>query len=358
MPRALENIGETCYFNAVLQQLARAPGFGDAVDAVAAAADAPEPTLAAASATSAADVRLLQALRQTLAALRDVDASATTAAGAEAAAAAARAPVAPRAFAASCEGLGLAYDVLQQNDAAEFLGKVLEALDRASASEASDTATGAFAAAVARSAAGCFQGRLEHRRSEARPSSGAGEGDAGAGDAADSDGWSHWRTSEPFFRVDLEVTGGGDVGDALRAFTEEVTISGDGGRMIRRTTRFAELPPVLTLHLKRFALDYATFEVTKVLDRCAFPKRLDMRPYCADGGFNDQSFVYSLGGVVIHVGFTATDGHYVALVRVMGKWFICDDARVEVFDVSHLEKFFGGAASAVLLFYDKTALLR
>lgn len=47
----------------------------------------------------------------------------------------------------------------------------------------------------------------------------------------------------------------------------------------RMRTCLEHLPNLLIVHLKRFELDYSTFETVKLNDRCSFPMVLDVKPY-------------------------------------------------------------------------------
>ena len=46
--------------------------------------------------------------------------------------------------------------------------------------------------------------------------------------------------------------------------------------------RFNSLPPILTLHLKRFDLDYETFQRKKINDRVSFPQILNLNKFFTD----------------------------------------------------------------------------
>ena len=69
---------------------------------------------------------------------------------------------------------------------------------------------------------------------------------------------------------------------------------------------------VLTLHLKRFALDYTTWQRVKLEDKVKIPLRIDMGPYLAAGaaaraagegaGEGEGEWVYELASLMIHVG--------------------------------------------------------
>lgn len=51
----------------------------------------------------------------------------------------------------------------------------------------------------------------------------------------------------------------------------------------RMRTCLENLPNLLIVHLKRFELDYRTFETVKLNDRCSFPMLLDLKPYTRKG---------------------------------------------------------------------------
>ena len=84
---------------------------------------------------------------------------------------------------------------------------------------------------------------------------------------------------------------------------------------------FQSLPATLVLHLKRFELNYDTFQKQKVNSRCEFPHVLDMYPYTLEGlrtgdgkpeGPNQCR--YQLKGVLVHSG-TANNGHYYSFIK-------------------------------------------
>ncbi len=60
---------------------------------------------------------------------------------------------------------------------------------------------------------------------------------------------------------------------------------GDGKEELKTVMRdsIKRLPPCLTLHLKRFALNYETFMTVKVNDRFEFPLEINMFPYSVEG---------------------------------------------------------------------------
>jgi hypothetical protein len=88
-------------------------------------------------------------------------------------------------------------------------------------------------------------------------------------------------------------------------------------------------PPLLCVHLKRFAVDAtASFWADKLETPVAFPvEGLDVRPFCANPA--NHLGLYALGAVANHFG-GAGGGHYTAHARseANGRWYEFDDSRV------------------------------
>ncbi|XP_011606953.2 ubiquitin carboxyl-terminal hydrolase 16 isoform X1 [Takifugu rubripes] len=132
----------------------------------------------------------------------------------------------------------------------------------------------------------------------------------------------------------------------------------------------SSLPPVLTLHLKRFQQN--GYSICKVNRHVQFPLILDLAPFCgvkcknvADG---EPQILYSLYGIVVHSG-TMRSGHYTAYVKVRpegpklasnglagqadaesprGKWFHISDTHVQPVSESNVQ-----SCQAYLLFYER-----
>jgi ubiquitin C-terminal hydrolase len=88
-----------------------------------------------------------------------------------------------------------------------------------------------------------------------------------------------------------------------------------------------KLPRVLVVHIKRFAQTSRGF---KKLDTfVSYPNHLNMAPYCAYGSdYDSNDTLYTLCGVVVHGG-TLQGGHYSAFVkRAAEDWIYMSDSRV------------------------------
>ena len=169
---------------------------------------------------------------------------------------------------------------------------------------------------------------------------------------------------------------------------------------------------MLILSLKRFDLDFTTFETVKLNSRCAFGQTLNMKDYTLEGldanekdvatpdtttvmdtdessqdcsrvaldqaGNDADDYEYRLAGVLVHAG-VAQGGHYYSFIRERNsgsddKWYRFDDEDVTPFDPANIEtECFGGRikketkwpngqvhtveqeqfANALMLFYEK-----
>ncbi len=229
----------------------------------------------------------------------------------------------PRPFVEACRCLNLQYSVYQQNDASEFCATLLDHLEQAVKGKSP----------AEKMLAKCFGGSLLNVKTPK--------------------GCSH-RTvrKEPFINLELIIRGKGSIQNSLSALAEGELMQGENRVVcedcgekkdaIRRTC-LGTLPNLLIIHLKRFDLDYTTFETVKLTDHCDFPLDLDMEPYTFEGierrdeletllknqggvltleqkkQFNmdlevKNRYMYHLKGVLVHAG-VAQGGHYYSFIR-------------------------------------------
>ncbi|CAI5465316.1 unnamed protein product [Closterium sp. Yama58-4] len=170
------------------------------------------------------------------------------------------------------------------------------------------------------------------------------------------------RTYDPFLDLSLEIVRADSVTKALHRFTSEEALDGANKykcskcrKKVRALKSFAveEAPPVLTVHLKRFA----ALTGRKLDKHVAFPPSLDLSPFMTSsrpstsscggssreggggvgaggggggGGGDSRGGKYSLYGVLVHAGWSTNSGHYYCYVRgPSGTWSAMDDARVQ-----------------------------
>lgn len=95
----------------------------------------------------------------------------------------------------------------------------------------------------------------------------------------------------------------------------------------RRVT-FTQSPKNLIIQLKRFQYDPEAFNRYKINSEFMFPMILKL---------NEQSYPYSLRGVVVHAG-SADGGHYVSYIQVKpAEWYLFDDATVKPVTVDDMK---------------------
>ncbi|XVE97473.1 hypothetical protein REPUB_Repub03eG0022800 [Reevesia pubescens] len=159
-------------------------------------------------------------------------------------------------------------------------------------------------------------------------------------------------TFDPFLDLSLEIVKADSLHKALKNFTTAELL--DGGerqyqcqrckqkvRAIKQLTVY-NAPHVLTIHLKRFrAHDFGQ----KIDRKVEFGPTLDMKPFVS--GSNEGDLKYTLYGVLVHCGWSTHSGHYYCFVRTSsGMWYSLDDNRVfQVSERNVLEQ------KAYMLFY-------
>lgn len=218
----------------------------------------------------------------------------------------------------------------------------------------------------------------------------------------------HWQSTrkESFLKTELLIRNKEKIEDSLSQLVEGELMDGDNKIMcdvcvqkkdtIRRTC-FGTLPNLLVVHLKRFDLDFTTFETVKLNNRMAFPTKLDMFPYTKEGieylesvsqetivpsdpdadddeipadqpsttrqsskesATDDRNipilqkptdlsdYEYELQGVLVHSGI-AQGGHYYSFIRESDseeQWFLFDDDDVTHFNPENIPlQCFGGS---------------
>lgn len=112
-------------------------------------------------------------------------------------------------------------------------------------------------------------------------------------------------------------------------------------------TKIIDLPDILTLHLKRFDIDYYSenLNYVKLNHPFVFPMKFKKL---------DQNF--NLFAVLIHSG-SINNGHYYAYIKTdEDLWYEFNDSHVSKIDISEIEKAFGSETShsnAYMLMYTK-----
>jgi ubiquitin C-terminal hydrolase len=120
-----------------------------------------------------------------------------------------------------------------------------------------------------------------------------------------------WTREEPFTNILVEIKQKKTLLESLKAFVAGETMSGDNA--IRcdccnkkvdatRRTVISKLPSTLIIALKRFELNYQTFQSLKVNDRLEFPMDLDMKPYTVEA-LTSEAQLQTIGETKVMLNF-------------------------------------------------------
>ncbi|KAH0462808.1 hypothetical protein IEQ34_010383 [Dendrobium chrysotoxum] len=157
---------------------------------------------------------------------------------------------------------------------------------------------------------------------------------------------------DPFLDLSLEILKADSLRKALTHFTAVELL--DGGerqyqcqRCEEKVKAFKQLtihkaPYVLTIHLKRFD---SSINGEKLSKKVVYGPTLNLNPFISDPREGD--YRYTLYGVLVHAGWTTYSGHYFCYVRTSaGMWYSLDDNQVtEVSEKTVLSR------EAYMLFY-------
>ncbi|XP_024016924.1 ubiquitin carboxyl-terminal hydrolase 23 isoform X1 [Morus notabilis] len=158
---------------------------------------------------------------------------------------------------------------------------------------------------------------------------------------------------DPFLDLSLEIIKADSLHKALLNFTAAELL--DGGERqyqcqrckqkvrARKQLTVHKAPYVLTIHLKRFRAHDPGQKIDK---KVTFGPTLDLGPFVSDS-HQAGDLKYTLYGVLVHYGWSTHSGHYYCYVRTSsGMWYSLDDSRVvQVSEKTVLEQ------KAYMLFY-------
>ncbi|XP_034678541.1 ubiquitin carboxyl-terminal hydrolase 23-like isoform X2 [Vitis riparia] len=139
---------------------------------------------------------------------------------------------------------------------------------------------------------------------------------------------------DPFLDLSLEIFKADSLHKALVHFTATEQL--DGGerqyqcqRCKQKVKALKQLtvhkaPYVLTIHLKRFGAHDPGQKIDK---KVHFGPTMDLKPFVS--GSYEENLKYTLYGVLVHAGWSTHSGHYYCFVRTStGMWYSLDDNRV------------------------------
>ncbi|KAI0275422.1 hypothetical protein BC834DRAFT_809089, partial [Gloeopeniophorella convolvens] len=336
----LENFGNTCYANSVLQALYFCAPFRDLViqsPDISAPPPAADPAPTPASPTfviPSAPPTLFSALRSLYVYIskNPVDKGA----------------VAPRAFIDKLRDTNTLFSGAMHQDAHEFLNHLLNRIveeiqtDKHHRDDASGSSSNA-------SREDC-DGTLVHRLFEGTLTS---ETRCLTCETVSS-------RDESFLDLSIDIEQNSSVTACLRQFSASEMLcqrnkffcdSCCGLQEAEKRMKIKKLPNVLALHLKRFKYQEDVQKYIKLTYRVAFP--FELRLFNTVDDVDDPDRLYELFGIVVHIGSGPHHGHYVALVKGPHSWLLFDDDKIEPVKETEIPKYFGDAASgsAYVLYY-------
>ncbi|XP_024535352.1 ubiquitin carboxyl-terminal hydrolase 3 isoform X1 [Selaginella moellendorffii] len=153
---------------------------------------------------------------------------------------------------------------------------------------------------------------------------------------------------EKFLDLSLDIEQNSSVTSCLRNFSSTETLIADDKffcdkccslQEAQKRMKIKTQPRILALHLKRFKYMEQLGRYKKLSYRVVFPLELKLCNTAEDAPGSESE--YSLFAVVVHVGSGPNHGHYVSLVKSHNHWLFFDDENVEMIDESYVQTFFG-----------------
>ncbi|KAH6799462.1 ubiquitin-specific protease 3 [Perilla frutescens var. frutescens] len=170
---------------------------------------------------------------------------------------------------------------------------------------------------------------------------------------------------EPFLDLSIDIDQNSSITSCLKNFSSTETLNAEDKffcdkcqslQEAQKRMKIKSAPPILVIHLKRFKFIEETRRDKKLLYRVVFPLELKL-----SHTVEDVDAEYSLFAVVVHIGSGPTHGHYVSLVKSHNHWLFFDDENVEMIDESAIQTFFRAAHEyssntdhGYILFYERT----
>ncbi|KAL5982193.1 Ubiquitin carboxyl-terminal hydrolase 3 [Asimina triloba] len=152
---------------------------------------------------------------------------------------------------------------------------------------------------------------------------------------------------ETFLDLSLDIEQNSSITSCLKNFSSTETLNAEDKffcdkccslQEAQKRMKIKKPPFILVIHLKRFKYIEQLGRYKKLSYRVVFPLELKL-----SNTMEDADSEYSLFAVVVHVGSGPNHGHYVSLVKSHNHWLFFDDENVEMIDESAVQTFFGSA---------------
>ncbi|KAH0768313.1 hypothetical protein AABB24_002174 [Solanum stoloniferum] len=171
---------------------------------------------------------------------------------------------------------------------------------------------------------------------------------------------------ETFFDLSLDIEQNSSITSCLKNFSSTETLNAEDKffcdkccslQEAQKRMKIKKPPHILVIHLKRFKYMEQLGRYKKLSYRVVFPLELKL-----SNTTENTDSEYSLFAVVVHVGSGPNHGHYVSLVKSHNHWLFFDDENAEIIDESAVQTFFGSAQEyssntdhGYILFYESLA---
>ena len=144
---------------------------------------------------------------------------------------------------------------------------------------------------------------------------------------------------EFFYDLQLTIKGYKDLKESFERYVAAEMLCGDnqyrtddfGLQDAKKFASFEHFPPVLHIHLERYAFDMMAEATVKIHDRFEFPSEIALDPYLSETSPDkENSQEYWLHSVLVHAG-DGHGGHYFVYIRHPSKpdcWYKFDDTKV------------------------------
>ncbi|XP_074573179.1 ubiquitin carboxyl-terminal hydrolase 3-like [Curcuma longa] len=152
---------------------------------------------------------------------------------------------------------------------------------------------------------------------------------------------------EPFLDLSLDIEQNSSITSCLKNFSSTETLNAEDKffcdkccslQEAQKRMKIKKPPNILVIHLKRFKYIEQLGRYKKLLYRVVFPLELKL-----NNTVENSDTEYALFAVVVHVGIGPNHGHYVSLVKSHNHWLYFDDENVEIIDESTVQTYFGSA---------------
>ena len=176
---------------------------------------------------------------------------------------------------------------------------------------------------------------------------------------------------ESFTTINLQVKNHNNLKESLNSFFEGEILDGDNKYFCEKCKKkvraekkitIKDLPKSFVFVLNRFEYDYDKMIRNKINNYCELPDKIDMTSFY-DGVEVDQDLHFYLTGMIIHKG-SSEIGHYYSIIKdfELNKWLVFNDEEIyEINEEDIMEEAFGNLdkngppdnPSAYILFYTR-----